>query len=122
MIAMDSLVLRTATAADADALQRPAALDSQVATAGPHLLAELDGQAVAALSRTDGSVVADPFSRTDTIGALLRRPPGPERRPAPPARRAADRRPRAPGVPPRAAALPPGLTHGCPGEARRRPA
>src|SRR3954465_1305810 len=73
MIAMDSLVLRTATAADADALQRPAALDSQVATAGPHLLAELDGQAVAALSRTDGSVVADPFSPTDTILALPRR-------------------------------------------------
>jgi arginine/ornithine N-succinyltransferase beta subunit len=73
MIAMDSLVIRTATAADAEALQRLAALDSQGLTAGPHLLAELDGQAVAALSRTDGSVVADPFSRTDTIVALLRR-------------------------------------------------
>ena len=73
MIAMDSLVIRTATASDAEALQRLAALDSQSLVAGPHLLAELDGHAVAALSRTDGSVVADPFSRTDTIVALLRR-------------------------------------------------
>jgi hypothetical protein len=73
MLLMDSLVIRTATASDAEALQRLAALDSQSLAAGPHLLAELDGQAVAALSRTDGSVVADPFSRTDTIVALLRR-------------------------------------------------
>ncbi len=73
MLLMDSLVIRTATASDAEALQRLAALDSQSLPGGPHLLAELDGQAVAALSRTDGSVVADPFSRTDTIVALLRR-------------------------------------------------
>jgi hypothetical protein len=73
MIAMDSLVIRTATASDAEALLRLAALDSQSLVAGPHLLAELDGQPVAALSRVNGSVVADPFSRTDTIVALLRR-------------------------------------------------
>ena len=73
MIAMDSLVIRTATLADAAALQRLAALDSQNLAAGPHLLAELDGRAVAALSRATGSVVADPFSRTDAIIAMLRR-------------------------------------------------
>jgi hypothetical protein len=73
MIAMDSLVIRTATASDAEALQRLAALDSQTLADGPHLLAELDGQAVAALSRTNGSVVADPFAHTDTIVAMLRR-------------------------------------------------
>jgi hypothetical protein len=73
MIAMDSLVIRTATASDAEALQRLAALDSQNLAAGPHLLAELDGHAVAALSRSDGSVVADPFSRTDAVVAMLRR-------------------------------------------------
>src|SRR4051812_35381976 len=72
MMPMDSLVIRTATASDAEALQRLAALDSQNLVAGPHLLAELDGRPVAALSRTDGSVVADPFSRTDTIVAMLR--------------------------------------------------
>ena len=73
MLLMDSLVIRTATASDAEALQRLAALDSRSLVAGPHLLAELDGQAVAALSRADGSVVADPFSRTDAIVAMLRR-------------------------------------------------
>ena len=72
MIAMDSLVIRTATASDAEALQRLAALDSRDLAAGPHLLAELDGRAVAALSRTNGSVVADPFAYTDTIVAMLR--------------------------------------------------
>ena len=70
---MDSLVIRSATAADAEALQRLAALGSNRLAAGPHLLAELDGRAVAALSRSDGSVVADPFSRTDGIVGLLRR-------------------------------------------------
>jgi hypothetical protein len=73
MIAMDSLVIRTATASDAEVLQRLAALDSQNLAAGPHLVAELDGHAVAALSRANGSVVADPFSRTDTIVAMLHR-------------------------------------------------
>ncbi len=73
MVAMDSLVIRSATASDTAALERLAALDSDRLTAGPHLLAELDGRPVAALSRVSGSVVADPFARTDTIVALLRR-------------------------------------------------
>jgi hypothetical protein len=73
MLPMDSLVIRTATAADAEALRRLAALDSQTLPTGPHLLAELDGHPVAALSRADGRVVADPFSRTDTVVAMLRR-------------------------------------------------
>jgi hypothetical protein len=72
-VATDSLVIRSATAADTSALQRLAALDSHRLAAGPHLVAELDGHAVAALSRTDGSVVADPFARTDAIVGLLRR-------------------------------------------------
>jgi hypothetical protein len=73
MLLMDSLVIRTATASDAEALHRLAALDSQVLPTGPYLLAELDGQAVAALSRADGRVVADPFARTDSVVAMLRR-------------------------------------------------
>ena len=73
MLLMDSLVIRTATAADAADLQRLAALDSRRLAAGPHLIAELDGRTVAALSRVNGSVVADPFARTDSIVALLRR-------------------------------------------------
>lgn len=70
---MDSLVIRTATASDAEALQRLAALDSQTLPTGPHLLAEVDGRPVAALSRADGSVVADPFARTESVVAMLRR-------------------------------------------------
>src|SRR3954468_6193043 len=73
MVPMDSLVIRPATASDRSELERLAALDSHSVPAGPHLIAELDGRPVAALSRTDGSVVADPFSRTGTIVALLRR-------------------------------------------------
>jgi hypothetical protein len=73
MLPMDPLLIRSATAADAAALRRLAALDSRRLSPGPHLIAELDGRAVAALSRSDGAVVADPFTRTDPIVALLRR-------------------------------------------------
>jgi hypothetical protein len=71
--AMDSLVIRPAHAADAASLQRLAQLDSRRLPAGPHLIAELDGRAVAALSRRDGAAVADPFTHTADIVALLRR-------------------------------------------------
>jgi hypothetical protein len=76
MLGMDSLVIRTATAADADALRRLAALDSRRLAGGPHLIAELDGRLVAALALTGGDAVADPFTRTDGIVALLRRREG----------------------------------------------
>jgi hypothetical protein len=73
MVVMDSLVIRSATAADAPALERLAGLDSRRLAAGPHLIAELDGRPVAAFSRVHGTVVADPFTRTDPVVALLRR-------------------------------------------------
>ena len=65
--------IRTATNTDADALDRLAQLDSSVVPAQPILLAEVDGEIVAALSATDGSVIADPFTRTSESVALLRR-------------------------------------------------
>jgi hypothetical protein len=80
---MDSLVIRIASAADAGSLERLAALDSRRLPAGPHLIAELDGRAVAALARPTGAVVADPFARTDGIVALLRRRAVQLDRPAP---------------------------------------
>jgi hypothetical protein len=80
---MESLVIRTATAADARSLERLAALDSRRLAAGPHLVAELDGRLVAVLARPTGAVVADPFTRTDGIVALLRRRAGQLDRPAP---------------------------------------
>ena len=73
MVLMDALIIRSATAADAADLERLAALDSRRLSDGPHLIAELDGRPVAAFSRVHGTVVADPFTRTDSIVALLRR-------------------------------------------------
>ena len=69
---MNPLLIRPATASDSAALVRLAQLDSRRLPAGPHLLAELDGRPVAALARPDGAVVADPFTRTAGIVALLR--------------------------------------------------
>jgi hypothetical protein len=48
-----------------------AALDSQRLPAGPWLVAEVDGTAVAVLSLPTGSFVADPFRRTVGLRALL---------------------------------------------------
>ncbi len=73
---MDALVIRTATAADTASLQRLAALDSGRLAAGPHLLAEVGGHAVAALALGSDAVVADPFSYTATVVDLLRRRAG----------------------------------------------
>jgi hypothetical protein len=65
--------IRTATNADTTALDRLAQLDSSVVPAQPILIAEVDGRLVAALSATDGSVIADPFTYTSDSVALLRR-------------------------------------------------
>ena len=67
-----AIVLRRATAADADRLETLARLDSARVPAGDVLVAELDGRLQAALSLTDGEAVADPFRRTADLIALLR--------------------------------------------------
>jgi hypothetical protein len=66
------LALRPATADDARALARLAALDESLVPAGPVLLGLLDGEPVAALALRDGSVVADPFVATGEVRELLR--------------------------------------------------
>ena len=48
-----------------------AALDSQRLAPGPWLVAEVEGSTVAVLSLPTGSFVADPFSRTVELRALL---------------------------------------------------
>jgi hypothetical protein len=48
-----------------------AALDSQHLAEGPWLVAEAEGRALAALSLPTGVFVADPFSRTAELRALL---------------------------------------------------
>jgi hypothetical protein len=64
--------IRAATTDDGRTLTRLAALDSAEVPAGPILVAEVDGEAQAALSLRDGRVVADPFERTAELVSLLR--------------------------------------------------
>lgn len=67
------LAIRAASPDDRAAVARLAALDSSGVPAGPLLLAIVDGAPLAALSRTTGAVVADPFSPTAGLVELLRR-------------------------------------------------
>ena len=65
-------VIRPATDADADALRRLAQLDSQSPLAGDVLVAERDGEIVAAISREHGRAIADPFRPTSVAVVQLR--------------------------------------------------
>lgn len=67
------IVLRPAVPADAEALNRLAALDSLRLPAGPYVVAERGGTVVAAMAQPDGTTFADPFVPTADIVALLRR-------------------------------------------------
>ena len=67
-----TVVLRTASATDRPVLDDLAGLDSAPKLSGAVLLAELDGVPVAALERSSGRVVADPFVSTTGVRALLR--------------------------------------------------
>jgi hypothetical protein len=65
-----TVVIRAARGSDGDALERLARLDSQRPPLGDVLLAEQDGQLVAALAGE--RVIADPFRPTADVVALLR--------------------------------------------------
>ena len=65
------VLIRAATADDSAALRRLAQLDSRRLGDGPFLVAEVGGELRAALSRGDGSLVADPFAATAELGTLL---------------------------------------------------
>lgn len=67
----DPLTVRFARAADEPALRLLAELDCASLPSVPVLVGERDGRAVAALSLTDGAVVADPFAPTADVVALL---------------------------------------------------
>ena len=68
-----TITIRPAYADDERALARLAVLDSADAVpTRPLLLAEVDGELRAALSLSDGAVVADPFSPTLDLIELLR--------------------------------------------------
>lgn len=66
------LTLRMATAADRAALDRLAVLDEAPLPADPVLLGVVMQRPVAALSLSDGRVIADPFTPTAELVELLR--------------------------------------------------
>lgn len=66
------VTIRVAGPDDAAAVRRLAALDSGRAPSGLVLMAEEDGDPVAAISLETGSVVADPFRSTADAVHLLR--------------------------------------------------
>jgi hypothetical protein len=68
----DALVIRPAYPDDAAALARLAHLDSQRPFPGPFLVAERDGRILAALSTSTARTIADPFTPTADLVALLR--------------------------------------------------
>jgi hypothetical protein len=72
MYPANTYVIRQATEADTDTLRNLAELDSQQPFAGPALIAESDGVAVAAISLFDERMIADPFERTAVVTQLLR--------------------------------------------------
>jgi len=83
----NSLTLRLARPADADAVAELSALDSATTPAQPVLIAEIEGEIQAAISLSDDTVVADPFRPTVALVAILqaraqqlRRPAGGTRR------------------------------------------
>lgn len=66
------VTLRFGSPDDVNRLARLAALDSAKPLDLPVLLAEADGQLLAALALSDGSAVADPFHPTADLIELLR--------------------------------------------------
>ena len=67
MTSSQLLLIRPASSQDAQSVLRLAALDAAPAPRGDVLLAEVDGQPVAALDRDSGAVVADPFRPTAAV-------------------------------------------------------
>jgi hypothetical protein len=65
------LTIRIATPEDADALRRLAELDSSAPISGRALLAELDGDLIAAASLENDAVIADPFTPSAYAVRLL---------------------------------------------------
>lgn len=67
----DSVAVRLARPEDEAAINRIASLDGKKAPAGRLLVAEADGEVIAALSVEGGNAVADPFRWTSDVVALM---------------------------------------------------
>jgi hypothetical protein len=72
MYASNSYTIRIATADDAEALRRLAALDSKAPLEGTVLVGEIAGRAAAAVSLTDDRAIGEPFLPTAHLLATLR--------------------------------------------------
>jgi hypothetical protein len=72
MFAANTYVIREATDEDAWVVRALAALDSQAPLSGAVLIGELSGAPAAAVSVSDGRVLADPFQPTANLVAQLR--------------------------------------------------
>ena len=70
--ASSEIRIRAAHESDLAAVARVAGRDTNEPPAWPILLAEVGSDIRAAISLTDGEVVADPFHRTDELVAMLR--------------------------------------------------
>jgi hypothetical protein len=70
--ASTSIAIRPARHDDLVELWRVAALDSSIVPDGPLLVAESDGELVAALSLASGAAIADPFVPTAPAVDVLR--------------------------------------------------
>jgi hypothetical protein len=68
----DAITIRAATFADRPQIERLAALDDTRASFDDYLLAFVDGELRAALPRTGGRALADPFHLTGQVVSLLR--------------------------------------------------
>jgi len=67
-----ALTIRRATATDAFALRRLAAIDSAAPPTGDVLLAEMGNELWAAVAVDDGAAIADPFRPSGDLVDLLR--------------------------------------------------
>ena len=68
----EDVTLRLCTVQDDPALERLAQLESRALPGGRFVVAELDGELVAAVSTAGGAPFADPFRKTAHLMPLLR--------------------------------------------------
>lgn len=72
MYSANAYPIRRSHGADEDILRRLAELDSQRPLKGPALIGYIQGRPAAAVSLTDGRVIADPFATTVHLTQILR--------------------------------------------------
>lgn len=72
LIDSPEILIRSARSDDLGEITRVTGRDTGTLPAEPLLVAEVDGNIRAAVSMTDGEVVADPFHRTAELVAMLK--------------------------------------------------